>query len=287
MIVIIDGTALCFKTYFGMKEILCTSEGARTEIIYGFLKQLIALKRNFMLDRTIIVFAWDAKDNKADRRKLYPEYKYKRKTGNIDKEVYEQMDLLRTDILPSMGFNNHFIQSKREADDVIASLVFDYENEENIVIVANDKDLYQLLNDGVSIYNIGRKESNFYTYEDYQKEWGIENTDWVTVKAIGGCVSDNVEGVKGVGEKTVCKWIKGELKKESVAYKKIDSQEGIDIEQRNLPLVQLPFGSTEKFIILNNSLSSSNFEKVFEKYEFESFLEPDNFKGWEYLFILE
>lgn len=281
MIIIIDCAALVYRCAFAIDEELSTSEGVRTEIIYGFLKQLLRIKQDINFNGTIL-FAWEDSTNKDARRRLYSAYKKNRKkSSEIDSSVFEQADLLRKEILPAMGFKNSFMQSEREADDIIASLVFQYEEKHSIVLVSSDKDLLQLLNDDVCLYKVGRKEDKVYTYDDFKKEYGIEHYQWIRVRAIAGCSTDNVQGIQGVGEKTVCKYLRGELNKQLSAYKKIVSKEGIEIEKRNTPLVKLPFKDTKQFDInTKENLKMEKFANVFEEYEFEYFMQSYPWQQW-------
>jgi len=82
-------------------------------------------------------------------------------------------------------------------------------------------------------------------------EYGIAPSQWADVKAIAGCSSDGVEGVRGVGEKTAAKFLRGNLKPASKAHQAIVA--GNNVWRRNLPLVRLPFPGVGKFDLESDS----------------------------------
>jgi len=97
-----------------------------------------------------------------------------------------------------------------EADDVIASCTEQYYDDyEKIVIVSTDKDYYQRLNDKVSIYKHSAANNYFYTFEDYQKEFDLENGEqWIHLGALVGDKGDTIYGIKGFGEKKSLPYIR-------------------------------------------------------------------------------
>ena len=97
------------------------------------------------------------------------------------------------------------------------------------------------------------------------------------VKTLAGCSSDEVPGIRGVGEMTACKWLRKELKEKSVAFQKIaDSRE--EVERRNIPLVKLPFEGTPVKKIAEDRFDIRATRIMFQYYEFDSFLEE--FDEW-------
>ena len=129
ILIIIDATATCYRTAFAYPKLHTPApDGGRTEIYFGFFTSL--LNTCNYLQSSNVVFVWDAPDNAEDRRKIYPEYKMKRKerdvSDSIDEETFYQMTNLRTNILPKLGFKNNYMQNRREADDLIAVICEDY-----------------------------------------------------------------------------------------------------------------------------------------------------------------
>ena len=114
--------------------------------------------------------------------------------------AYEQFDKLKL-VLPEMGFANVFEEKGYESDDIIASLVVG--SDERTVVISSDKDLYQLLN----WCNICDIKGSVYTKNMFIREYKINPSGWKRVKSIAGCNTDNIKGVKGVGEKTAIKYL--------------------------------------------------------------------------------
>jgi len=237
MLVVIDIYNVAWTTALGMQNL--SVHGQKTGVIYNFFRQVIATAKKFRPD--LVVFADDSVRSK--RKAIFPEYKEARKKRAED-ELAEQK-LIRKQIrsqivttkkwLLMIGFQI-FRASGLEADDIIANICLQYPDE-NIVIVSTDNDLYQLISPTVSIYNARKKE--LLTLDWFRDTYGIEPPQWAMVKQLAGCHTDSVPGIPGIGEKTALKYLRGELKSTTKAYKKI--QEGQEIIERNKKLVALPF----------------------------------------------
>jgi DNA polymerase-1 len=247
-----------------------------TGVVFGFLREIQQLSDRFPSAR--FAFAWDSK--KSFRRDVYPEYKRRRDT-EIDPEMEDlfrsgkpQFDEIRLKVLYRLGFKNNFIEVGLEADDIIAWLVRDYAWEmEQVYIVSADEDLFQLLYDNVSIYN--PRDKSFYSKDDFIKEKGIFPDQWIWVKAIAGCTSDNVKGIDGVGEKTVIKYLKDELK----PGPRRDKIEDFDYDF-NLDLVKLPHDRAYPNTLVDDELNFSEFEPMCLDYGFHSFLKKEPYSKW-------
>jgi DNA polymerase-1 len=246
-----------------------------TGIIFGFLNQIFQLATKF--DYPQFVFCWDSK--RSYRREVYPQYKIKNK--GLTEEMLDlisiskpQFILIRTQILPRLGFVNNFIQTGLEADDIIAVIIKHHSNQ--FVIVSADNDLYQLLNPNVSMYDPRTKSQ--YTEKDFVKEWGIFPKDWAKIKALVGCNGDNVKGIPGIGEKTGIKWLKGILK-----GKKADliSQNFEKMNKINSPLVSLPHPYTKSVVLHKDEFSFKCFEDMCMEHGFKSFLKKGTYEKWQ------
>jgi len=282
---LIDSLSICHAAKHAMKRYPLSTDEMRTEVIFVFLQKTLTLARRFNTNK--FVFAWDSR--KSFRQKLYPKYKANRhKTDYSDDEkffnrmTHDQFSVIRRRILPEMGFVNNFIQTGYEADDIIAGICHN-ETSDECVIVSTDTDLYQLIRNNISQFNHITNKRFFVV--DFQKKWGIAPYDWGMVKAIAGCSTDNVKGIKGVGEKTAIKFIKGELGKKTKTFANIKN--GYDtIVKRNIPLVVLPMDGAVTFPIKEDELHISKFLSVFKQLEFQSFLKKENMKKWQEAFGL-
>lgn len=251
-----------------------------TGVIYGFLRQIQSLAEMFQYPN--FIFTWDS--DRSFRRQVYPEYKRK-PNSKFNPEMEELLKIgkgqfrsLRYSVLPRLGYRNVFGQSGIEADDIIAIIIRDnWDRLSSIVIVSADNDLYQLLQPGVVIYDPFKKE--VYNEDDFKKEKKIDPSDWSWVKAIAGCNSDNVKGVKGVAEISVIKYLKGELtgKKEKDIIDFCSLPSNLNL---NLSLVQLPHKNTLPIQLKEDELNIVEFERVCLDFGFHSLLSKEMYNKW-------
>jgi DNA polymerase-1 len=277
MKLLIDSNFLCHQAKHSMGDL--DFESQKTGIIFGFLRQLLKLSQ--LYPKSDFIFCWDSKTSL--RKKIYPEYKANRKKEKSDEEkeadsiAYAQFELIKTYVLPEIGYRNIFEYEGFESDDIFARII--YTTSDDFVIVTSDEDIYQLLFDSVKIYNPGKKKE--YTLWDFQNEYGISPEFWFDVKAIAGCVSDNVKGIAGVGAKTAIKYLTNQLDVLSTKFQAIESEEGQVLIKRNYRLVRLPYKSTPKSKFGKDGLSLDKFMTVCQRYGFYSILAPKELRKWE------
>jgi DNA polymerase-1 len=286
MKVIIDANSICHREKYVMGDL--SWEDKSVGVIFGFFKQLLKFSKLYQTNK--FIFCWDSKTSL--RKKIYPEYKDNRNKNKtqeekeFDKITYLQFDLLKKEILSSIGFKNNFECEGFESDDLIATIVKNNPLSK-FVIVSSDNDLYQLLRgNNVVLYELHKKKE--YTEEDFIEDFRVSVNYWPLIKAVAGCFSDNVKGFKGVGEKTALKIVKKELKPQSKLNKLLQSDEGKKLVKRNLQLVTLPFSNT---LLVNLSgketLSLKNFIKICDRYGFQSFLRKESLEEWKERFSLK
>lgn len=182
--------------------------GIRTSGIAGMMSQLLyditTLQNKNMVDKVIVL--WDG--GSKLRKELYPEYKAHR-VAKREKEIEEgsnYYDELKYQLeemykfLPNIGISSLKIVGW-EADDLIASMTSMTENQ--CVIVSTDKDLMQLVNEKVSVYQPTKKL--VYSLDNFYKSVGILPSQFVDYKILLGDSSDNIPGIKGIGDKTAIK----------------------------------------------------------------------------------
>jgi DNA polymerase-1 len=235
--------------------------GQNTGVLYGIFRYAQQLHAEYPHGRLI----WCFDTPSTLRKEIFPAYKIKRATDLEDTEVvqarknlHDQLDLLRDSYLPAMGYKNIFWRDGYEADDVIASICKTSKNK--VVIVSSDNDLFQLLEqDWVKIHP---PKGLQITEGSFTKKYGIPPKQWAEVKVIAGCSSDGVIGVSGVGEKTAIKYLRGELKRTSKLYIKIEEHwhELIDM---NRMLVRLPFPGIGKFDLQKDELTDLKHTRVY------------------------
>jgi len=241
--------------------------GMATGVLYGVFRDVISLQELF--STRYVAFCFDG--GYDERLKVYPEYKQGRRKAREELSTEEQIvrqDLrtqlknLRTVYLPDAGFQNVFYQKGFEADDLIASICVRLvtSTDDEAVVVSTDQDLWQCLNDRVVVWNPVKKKVK--TAESFVKEWGVEPERWAFVKALAGCKSDGIPGIKGIGEKTAVKFLKGELKKESAKAKAIAL--GTDVVDRNLKLTVLPMVGSDSVELSEDELNKEKWDWVME-----------------------
>lgn len=193
---IIDATNIYYRTfYIARKELIYNKNNERIESIEKFLETILRLIKKFA--PLEIWCCWDEKleSNKSNFRKDTLEGKYK--AGRIRPDDYAEMKRQQgiiIDILSNYGIH-HMYPNRLEADDCVSFLSQKLKGSK--IIVSTDKDLYQLLNDDISIYNL----QNLITFEKFKKEQGLTPKEYLLFRAIKGDASDNIKGVPGYGEK--------------------------------------------------------------------------------------
>ena len=258
-LLILDVSFLAYRAVFttgGLQH-----EGNATDVLFGLMRDLIVWQEMFRTKR--VAFCFDCGRNK--RLDIYPEYKKNRmalteEEKRIRKGVHEQLDRLREEELYQLGFRNVFWQDGYEADDVIASVVLNMPEGEEAMIVASDGDLYQLLSGTVQMYDPVRNKIR--SLQWFHSTYGIIPSQWADVKAVCGCSSDNVKGVRSVGEKSALLFLRGLLKTESIKFKRIT--ESTETWKQNLRLVQLPFAGTKQFLVREDKVTKERWRKVCE-----------------------
>lgn len=237
---VLDVHYLCHRAFHTSQNL--TFKDKPTGVIFGFLKSITSLKDEFQTDNVVFCF----EHRTLFRRDVYPPYKRKRHTETkteeeiqIRKDFAIQISELRMRYLPKIGFKNIFAYRGMESDDTMAAIAANADPNDEIVLITADGDLLQCLRPNVTMYSPTQRK--LHTVQSFESKYGIPPRKWAIVKAIAGCTSDEVEGIKGVGEATALKFLKKELKETTKAYQSIVSAEGKAIVRRNRSLVQLPY----------------------------------------------
>lgn len=195
---IIDTFGFFFRSYYALPP-LRNTKGFPTGLLMGFANLIHNLYQEGGCE--YLVFALEGRG--VNKRKLLdPNYKSTR--PETPQELLMQLPIA-VEWIEKMGFTNLSIEGY-EADDVIASLSkWALDQGLNVRIVSHDKDLYQLISDGVHLYDPIKKRE-IHTQECLEK-WGVYPQDFVAFQSLIGDSSDNVKGVKGIGAKTAQKII--------------------------------------------------------------------------------
>ncbi len=207
-LLLVDGHYYLYRSFFAIRG-LQNSRGQPTNAIYGFVKALRRMLADLNPDYAAVI--WDA--GLPERRtQLQPEYKQHREAMPDDLEV-QQEPLQR--IVPLLGVASLFLENT-EADDLIASYVMEAcRGRIECVVATNDKDILQMVREGVSIYStakadLGEGNGGFKLLgvPEVREKWGVDPAQIADVLALTGDSADNIAGVPGVGGKTAAKWIR-------------------------------------------------------------------------------
>ena len=206
---IIDGTNIFYRAYVVNPSL--SNSGLPVGGLVGFLKSLQKLIRE--MKPTKVFVCWDGAGGSSRRRSVVSSYKEGRKAIRLNRSTGVSLSLeeenqskLRQimrlfeylDNLPLIQLMHDGV----EADDMISILCQELRGEQKI-IVSSDKDFYQLLDDETIIYR--PVQAVFKTKKDIVEEFQIHPNNFALARAVSGDKSDNLQGVKGAGLKTLAK----------------------------------------------------------------------------------
>ena len=198
-LMIIDGHALIHRSFHALPTTLTTKDGLIVNAVYGFtsflLKAFLEFKPEYValtLDRKAPTFRHEEYKEYKGTRTAAPDELYAQVP--IVKEVAEALDI---PIFELDGF---------EADDLIGTITLRAEKETEFesYIVTGDMDSLQLVSPRTKVYSMSRGFGDSTTYDENQvmERYGLKPNQIVDYKALRGDPSDNIPGVKGIGEKT-------------------------------------------------------------------------------------
>lgn len=292
---LIDGNALVHRGFHAIPS-LTTKSGEPTNAVYGFT--MILLKAIKDLKPTHIACSFDLK-GPTFRHEEYVEYKAHRAAA--PDELYMQFDRVK-EVVRALNIPIFEIQGY-EADDVLGTLARDLtesnNNECEVMIATGDLDTLQLVNKCVKVYTLrkGLADTTIYDEKAVMERYGLKPEQMIDYKALRGDPSDNIKGVKGIGEKTASELIQkfGSLKE---LYKAIKSDKNIGEKIKARPLKLLEEGEADAELSYKLSkiitdvpieidvpayeFTSKNLDgvmKLFQELEFRSLLEklPKNY----------
>ena len=218
---LIDGNALIHRGYHAI-PVLNTKAGEQTNAVYGFL--LVLLKAIKDISPTHIACTFDLK-GPTFRHKQYAEYKGTR--VKADQELYDQIPRVKEAV---RALNIPIYEKEGyEADDLLGTLATHIHKEfpeAEVLIVTGDLDTLQLVNHVKKVYTMrkGITDTVIYDSKAVRERYGLNPDQMVDFKALRGDPSDNIPGVKGIGEKTAIELIK-EFKSLDNLYKAISSKQ--------------------------------------------------------------
>jgi len=198
-LMVIDGNSIVNRAFYGV-HMLTTRDGTPTNAVYGFLNILFKLVDEEKPDALCCTFDMRAP---TFRHLAYEGYKAQRK--GMPEELAAQMPILK-DVLDAMNIPRYELEGW-EADDLIGTIARrDEAAGWETVAVTGDKDSLQLVDDHVTVKlvttRMGQTTTRDMTPESFRAEYGFDPIHIIDLKALMGDSSDNIPGVKGIGEKT-------------------------------------------------------------------------------------
>lgn len=199
---LIDGHALAYRQFFALPVgSFSTRSGEPTNAVYGFARTLMDILQKEKPQYIAVSFD----KGLSGRDELYGEYKGTREKMPSDlvtqmKRINELVEAFNMPILAKKGY---------EADDVIGTVVPQAEAQGvQVRIVTGDRDILQLLTEHTTVQLPRKGEADVvFDVNKFKEEYGLEPWQLVELKALIGDTSDNIPGVKGVGEKTATKYL--------------------------------------------------------------------------------
>ena len=198
-IIIVDGSSYIFRAFYAIRTALTNSKGLPTNAIFGFIRMLMKLIRDEKPDYVVVVFD---SGKKTTRHEYFPEYKANRAS-------------MPDDLVPQIPYIHELVRSFNieavcidgvEADDIIGTLAVQSKQKGlEVTIVSGDKDMMQLVEDGVTILDT-MKDKRLGPNEVREK-LGVDPDKVVEIMGLMGDSSDNIPGVPGIGPKTALELI--------------------------------------------------------------------------------
>jgi len=272
-ICLIDGSGYIFRAFYGLPP-LNAPDGTPVNAVFGFTNMFLKLTQKIACDYCLVLF--DAKRENF-RNNIFADYKGTRK--ETPEELIPQFPIIR-EAVEALNICQLEMEGY-EADDLIATYAKKARDEGiEVVVVSGDKDLMQLIREGVEFYD--PMKDKFFTPEDVHEKFGVYPDKVVQVQALSGDAIDNVPGVAGIGPKTAALLINeygsieellsrvGEIKQEKRRQTIIDNAENARI---SLQLVTLKDDVPVKTEIGDYRCKCPEHDKIFaflDKYGFSS-----------------
>ena len=285
-IIMIDGNNLMFRSYYATAyngNFMNNSKGFPTNALFGFTNMIHKIINEETPEYMIVAFD----KGKTFRHEEYEGYK----DGRVETpdELKKQFPKAK-ELLTAMGIKYYEIDGY-EADDIIGTFAKFCDDDKDFIgtIVSSDKDLLQLISNDVDIKLLKQKDYIRYNEKTFEKDYGIKPINVIDLKALMGDPSDNIPGVKGVGEKTALKLLH-EYKTLDGIYENIENIKG-KIKEKLINDKENAYKSYHLATIIKEvpmqiSIEDTKYQKedkeklkqIYEDLEFYSFLKKEEKK---------
>lgn len=230
---LIDGHALAYRAYHAFPP-LTTSDGELVNAVYGFTRILLTVLRDIQAEYLICSFDLPAP---TFRHTQYVDYKAQRAEMPTDlitqvERIKQVVEALNIPIFAVPGY---------EADDVIGTIARkaihdELDHIDKVLIVTGDKDAFQLVTDHVHVYMPPRSKDAFYVEygpDEVKEKMGLRPDQIIDYKSLAGDASDNIPGIRGVGDKTAVRLLQAFQTSEKI-YTALKNPETLTDEQKKL-----------------------------------------------------
>ncbi len=280
-LILIDGHSLAFRVYYGLERTgMCTSDKTPTWAVYGFINAIFRLLQKIKPDAIAMSFDTGRKTFRTD---MYPEYKANRES--MPEDMRSQMGLIRESVeklgIPIYELKNY------EADDVIGTLSKQARDEGyNVQNLTGDQDAFQMLEEGkVEVLippRTPKDQMKLYNREAVFTKMGVYPEQVIDFKGLKGDASDNIPGVRGVGDKTASRLLAEYETLENV-YQHTDEIKG-KLQEKLVTSKDIAFLSKELATIDRSSPIEAKFEEccleIPDVQAFLDFLERMEFRNF-------
>jgi len=195
---LIDGSSYIYRAFYAIAH-LSNSKGLPTNATYGFTQMLLKVLKEHRPDHLAVIL-----DSKAPtfRSEAYKAYKANRPAmpEGLSTQIPYIKKIIEGYRIPTLEMGGY------EADDLIGTIAKRLESEADVIIITGDKDILQLVNDRIQVYD-PMKEKKLGVEEVIQR-FGVRPEQVVDVMGLAGDATDNIPGVPGIGEKTAIQLIK-------------------------------------------------------------------------------
>ena len=281
-IILVDGNNLVFRSFYATAYqgvIMKNSKGFPTNALYSFINMMNKIIKEENPSYILVAF---------DKGKTFRHNKYGRMA--MPDELKVQFPKAK-EVLVAMGIK-YFEIENYEADDIIGTLAkrVDEEDEFDATIISSDKDLLQLISDEVDVKLLKTSGHILMNKEEFMNTYQVEPKRMVDLKALMGDSSDNIPGVKGIGEKTAINLVSKYGSLDGI-YENIDSISGKTKEKlladKDNAYMSFDLATIFREVPLDFSLEDckyngykpEEFKKILEELEFFSLIKKIDFGG--------
>ncbi len=280
-LLLIDGNSILNRAYFALPA-LNDKKGQNVNAVYGFVNILLKVLDDYQPDKLVVAFDMRGHNFRKD---LYSEYKANRK--GMPDDLAQQMPVLH-ELLATMGVS---VVEKPgvEADDIIGTISKAFDG--NSIIVSGDRDMLQLVDDKITVLltKRGVTEVEMVDPQTLSENYHLTPQQVIEYKALRGDTSDNIPGVKGIGEKTAMQLLEQYGSVDNI-YANLDKQkgalltkltEGKDMAYVSRQLATIITNADVEFDANAFPLPTMDFKvkEMLEQLQFRSILTRLNFQG--------